>query len=187
MGTVDKGLVCMGGKPMVAHVIERLGPQVATLAINANQNHASYARYGYPVWPDALPDFAGPLAGLQTGLMHCTTGLLVTAPCDSPFLPPDLVAQLARGLHDQDADVTIAVTYGADGVRQPHPVFCLAKTSLLGHLTHYLQTGGRKVEHWTRSLKLAEVVFADANAFRNINTRAELDMQDGTLAAGSTP
>jgi len=178
MGTVDKGLVALAGKPMVAHVIERLGPQVATLMINANQNHNTYAAYGWPVWPDALPDFAGPLAGLQTGLLHCTTPYLVTAPCDSPFLPLDLVARLAQGLQAQDADLAVAVTQTPDGKRQSQPVFCLVPKTLLAHLNAYLQEGGRKVEHWYRNLRVAEVGFADAQAFRNINTRDELQAQD---------
>jgi len=178
MGTVDKGLVALAGKPMVAHVIERLGPQVATLMINANQNHNTYAAYGWPVWPDALPDFAGPLAGLQTGLLHCTTPYLVTAPCDSPFLPLDLVARLAQGLQAQDADLAVAVTQTPDGKRQSQPVFCLVPKTLLTHLNAYLQEGGRKVEHWYRSLRVAEVGFADAQDFRNINTLDELQTQD---------
>jgi len=179
MGGVDKGLVPFAGKPMVAHVIERLAPQVGTLMINANQNHDTYAAYGLPVWPDALPDFAGPLAGLQIGLAHCTTPLLVTAPCDSPFLPLDLVARLAQALQAQDADLAVAVT-GTGDARQPHPVFCLAKIALLAHLTAFLEGGGRKVDRWYASLKVAEVQFDDEAAFRNINTRDELRANEST-------
>ncbi len=173
MGSIDKGLAPLGGQPMVQHVIERLRPQVQELLINANQNLAAYAAWGVPVWPDTMPDFAGPLAGLQTGLMHCTTPYLVTAPCDSPFLPLDLVQQLANALQAQDADLAVAVT-GAGPSRQPHPVFCLAKVSLLPHLTDFLQGGGRKVDRWYSSLRVAEVHFAEESAFRNINTMAEL-------------
>lgn len=173
MGSIDKGLAPLGGQPMVQHVIERLRPQVQQLLINANQNLAAYAAWGVPVWPDTMPDFAGPLAGLQTGLMHCTTPYLVTAPCDSPFLPLDLVQQLANALQAQDADLAVAVT-GAGPSRQPHPVFCLAKVSLLPHLTDFLQGGGRKVDRWYSSLRVAEVHFAEESAFRNINTMAEL-------------
>jgi molybdopterin-guanine dinucleotide biosynthesis protein A len=179
MGSVDKGLVPLSGKPMVAHVIERLGPQVGALMINANQNHDTYAAYGLPVWPDALPDFAGPLAGLQTGLAHCSTPYLVTAPCDSPFLPLDLVARLAQARSAQDADLAVAVT-GAGDTRQPHPVFCLARTALLPHLTAFLEGGGRKVDRWYCSLKVAEVLFEDEAAFRNINTRDELRANEST-------
>jgi molybdopterin-guanine dinucleotide biosynthesis protein A len=181
MGSIDKGLVPLAGKPMVAHVLERLAPQVQRMLINANQNQETYAALGMPVWPDAMPDFAGPLAGLQTGLMHCGTPYLVTAPCDSPFLPTDLVARLAQALQTQDADLAVAVT-GEGATRQPHPVFCLAKASLLPHLTAFLEGGGRKVDRWYTTLRVAEVHFADEAAFRNINTLAELREHDASIA-----
>lgn len=181
MGSIDKGLVPLAGKPMVAHVLERLAPQVQRMLINANQNQETYAALGMPVWPDAMPDFAGPLAGLQTGLMHCDTPYLVTAPCDSPFLPTDLVARLAQALQTQDADLAVAVT-GEGATRQPHPVFCLAKASLLPHLTAFLEGGGRKVDRWYATLRVAEVHFADEAAFRNINTLAELREHDASIA-----
>lgn len=181
MGSIDKGLVPLAGKPMVAHVLERLAPQVQRMLINANQNQDTYAALGAPVWPDAMPDFAGPLAGLQTGLMHCETPYLVTAPCDSPFLPTDLVARLAQALQTQDADLAVAVT-GEGATRQPHPVFCLAKASLLPHLTAFLEGGGRKVDRWYATLRVAEVHFADEAAFRNINTLAELREHDASIA-----
>lgn len=179
MGSIDKGLAPLAGQPMVQHVIQRLKPQVQRLLINANQNLDTYAAFGAPVWPDALPDFAGPLAGLQTGLMHCETPYLVTAPCDSPFLPADLVQRLAFALQAEGADLAVAVT-GEGAARQPHPVFCLAKTSLLPHLTQFLEGGGRKVDRWYASLRLAEVHFGDEAAFRNINTLAELQQMAPT-------
>jgi molybdopterin-guanine dinucleotide biosynthesis protein A len=179
MGSVDKGLAPFGSQPMVLHVVQRLRPQVQHLLINANQNLDTYAAFGAPVWPDAMPDFAGPLAGLQTGLMHCKTPYLVTAPCDSPFLPPDLVRRLATALLAVNADLAVAVT-GEGEARQPHPVFCLAKTSLLPHLTEFLESGGRKVDRWYASLRLAEVNFPDESAFRNINTLAELQQMAPT-------
>ncbi len=179
MGSIDKGLAPLAGQPMVQHVIQRLQPQVQRLLINANQNLDTYAAFGAPVWPDALPDFAGPLAGLQTGLIHCETPYLVTAPCDSPFLPADLVQRLAFALQAEGADLAVAVT-GEGAARQPHPVFCLAKTSLLPHLTQFLEGGGRKVDRWYASLRLAEVHFGDEAAFRNINTLAELQQMAPT-------
>ena len=173
MGSIDKGLAPLGNQPMVQHVIDRLKPQVQRLLINANQNLDTYATFGAPVWPDAMPDFAGPLAGLQTGLMHCETPWLVTAPCDSPFLPADLVQHLSESLEAACADLAVAVT-GSGETRQPHPVFCLAKTSLLPHLTQFLEEGGRKVDRWYATLRVVEVHFPDEAAFRNINTLAEL-------------
>jgi molybdopterin-guanine dinucleotide biosynthesis protein A len=120
-----------------------------------------------------MQGYAGPLAGLQTGLLHCETEYLVTAPCDSPFLPADLVARLANALQAQQADLAVAVT-GTGAARQPHPVFCLAKTSLLPHLNAYLQSGERKFDKWYATLKVAEVHFDEEDAFRNINTLDEL-------------
>src|SRR3974390_3147457 len=92
MGSVDKGLAVLAGKPMVAHVLSRFAPQVDTVVINANQNLDRYASLGYPVLPDTVGGFAGPLAGLHAGMTHATQSLVATVPCDSPFLPGDLVA-----------------------------------------------------------------------------------------------
>ena len=173
MGSVDKGLQLLDGRPMVQHVLARLQPQVQQVHINANQNLPAYAALGLPVWPDAMPDFAGPLAGLQTGLMHCPTPWLVTAPCDSPFLPTDLVATLSAALQREGAELALAVT-GAGPTEQAHPVFCLASVALLPALTRYLESGQRKMETWFASMRVARVHFADEAAFRNINTLEEL-------------
>ncbi|RJG00162.1 molybdenum cofactor guanylyltransferase MobA [Noviherbaspirillum saxi] len=179
MGSVDKGLQSFRGVPMVLHVIMRLSPQVGMLMINANQNLGPYEGFGLPVWPDQLTGFEGPLAGLQTGLSQCDTDYLVTAPCDSPFLPDDLVARLAQALSDHDAELAVAVTE-EDGKRQPHPVFCLMKASVLSSLNAFLQQGGRKIDSWYRSLKFVEVHFPDQSAFRNINTLDELRRFEAT-------
>ncbi len=173
MGTVDKGLQMFRDAPMALHVLMRLSPQVGYIMINANQNIAPYEAFGVPVWQDEMQGFAGPLAGLQTGLIHCETDYLVTAPCDSPFLPKDLVERLADGMEQNNADIAVAVT-GAGETRQAHPVFCLVKASLLPHLTLYLQEGGRKFDKWYSSLAVAEVHFDDEDAFRNINTLDDL-------------
>lgn len=173
MGGIDKGLQTFRGAPMALHVLRRLSPQVGSVMINANQNLGHYEAFGVPVWPDEIPDFAGPLAGLQTALTHCETPYLVTAPCDSPFLPADLVACLNNALTQAQADLAVAVT-GEGETRQPHPVFCLLKASLLPHLTAFLQEGGRKFDRWYGTLKVVEVTFTDEDAFRNINTLDEL-------------
>lgn len=173
MGGVDKGLQIFRGAPMALHVMMRLAPQVGALMINANQNLAAYESFGVPVWPDDLAGFAGPLAGLQTGLSRCETEFLVSAPCDSPFLPEDLVACLAEAMSARGADLAVAVT-GDASRKQPHPVFCLARTALLPELTRFLAEGGRKIDAWYAALNVAEVHFEDENAFRNINTLAEL-------------
>jgi molybdopterin molybdotransferase len=181
MGHVDKGLQPFGGTTMAAHVLARLEPQVATVAINANRNLDTYAAYGAPVWTDDTPDYAGPLAGLQAGLRRCATTYLLTAPCDSPFLPGDLAERLMDGLRAAGADLAVAVTE-ENGRRQVHPVFCLLKAGLEPVLSAYLDGGGRRMDGWYPQIKVAEVPFDDADAFRNINTLDELRELDTVKA-----
>ena len=178
MGHVDKGLQMFRGAAMVQHVLERLAPQVGGVAINANQNLDVYASFGAPVWPDDLQGFEGPLAGLETGMRRCATDLLATAPCDSPFLPANLVARLHAALLAEGADLALAETAeaGQDGVLriQPQPVFALVRVAALPHLSAYLAGGGRRMDGWYGGIKVVRVRFDDAAAFRNINTLREL-------------
>lgn len=168
MGGVDKGLQVLHGKAMVEHVLARLAPQVDDIVINANQNQERYAAFGHRVVPDAIGGFAGPLAGLHAGLAAISHPLAVTVPCDSPFLPTDLVARLQRNLGGND----LAVAKTGD---QPHPVFALVRRAVAGNLEMFLKSGGRKIDAWYASLKVVEVPFDDeADAFRNINTLEEL-------------
>ncbi len=187
MGRVDKGLMPLSGGSMAGQVLRALAPQVGQLAVNANQNQASYEALGVPVWPDDLGGFEGPLAGLQTGLRRCGTDYLVSVPCDSPFLPADLVARLAAELHEQQADIAVAVTpeVDADGAayEQSHPVFCLLKTAVLPTLNAYLDGGGRRMDGWYGDLAVARVVFEHAEAFRNINTLEELRSAEASQLA----
>jgi molybdopterin molybdotransferase len=182
MGNVDKGLQPFRGATLAAHVLQRFAPQVARVTISANRNHDAYAALGAPVLPDELPGFEGPLAGLQAGLRRCATPLLATVPCDSPFLPDDLVQRLREALAAQDADLALAVTMEADesgaAYKQPHPVFALMKKDVLPRLEAYLADGGRRMDGWHDGLKVAEVLFSDAAAFRNINTPDELRRED---------
>ena len=171
MGGVDKGLVELDGRPLVAWVLERLAPQVGALLINANQNAERYAAFGHPVIGDAVGGFAGPLAGLHAALAAARTEWVVTVPCDSPFLPEDLVSRLSKNLREND--LAVAKT-GA----QPHPVFSLMKKDLLQNLEAFLNGGGRKIDAWYGALRFVEVPFDDeADAFRNINTREELERE----------
>ena len=169
MGSVDKGLQILKNKPMVEWVLQRFSPQVDEILINANRNIDQYARYGYRVISDKVKDFSGPLAGLQRALTEATHDLVATVPCDSPFLPTDLIARLREALENKNADITVAKTG-----EQAHPVFCLCKRSLASHLNEFLASGGRKIDAWYASLKLVEVNFEDEAAFSNINTLQEL-------------
>jgi molybdenum cofactor guanylyltransferase len=168
MGGVDKGLQLLRGRPLVAAVLERLAPQVDEILINANQNLAEYGRFGHRVVPDAVGGFAGPLAGLHAGLCAARHALVLTVPCDSPFLPADLLSRLRAAL--EDCDLAVAKTG-----KQPHPVFALVRASVRANLEAFLAGGGRKIDAWYAALKVVEVPFDDeAEAFRNINTREEL-------------
>jgi len=170
MGGIDKGLQKLRGQPMVHWVVERLAPQVEELLINANQNGARYAAFGHRVVPDQIPGFAGPLAGLHAALSAASHPLVATAPCDSPFLPDDLVFRLFSALTAAHADLAVARTFD-----QAHPVFCLCKRGVLPHLSEFLESGGRKIDRWYSTLNIVEVAFDDeADAFENINTREEL-------------
>jgi len=173
MGGADKGLQNHRGMPLAMHALLRLGPQVGQLMINANRNLAAYESMGVPVWPDPVPDYAGPLAGLLAGLEHCETPYLVTVPCDTPDFPPDLVAKLGAALEAADAEIAMAASM-EDGTLRTQPVFCLLRTELSESLVRFLHEGGRKVDRWTAGHRLVEVPFDDAAAFFNANTTAEL-------------
>jgi molybdopterin-guanine dinucleotide biosynthesis protein A len=173
MGGVDKGMQLLDGRPLVQHVAERLTPQVDHLLINANRSQEQYAALGYPLIGDVITGFAGPLAGLHAALTAADTALVATAPCDSPYLPLDLVERLLDGLQSRGADIAIATAGG-----RIHPVFCLCRTTLRDELERYLQSGGRKVAMWCADMAAIEIDFSDQmEAFSNFNTLA--DLQNG--------
>ena len=170
MGGVDKGLQPFRGRPMVAHVLERLAPQVGEILVNANRNVERYAAFGHRVISDEIEGFAGPLAGFERGLAHARGELVATVPCDSPFLPADLVRRLESALDAAGADLAVAKTGD-----QAHPVFCLMKRGVHASLRDFLASGQRKIDRWYASLGVVEVAFDDEpDAFLNINTREEL-------------
>lgn len=173
MGGVDKGLQNHLGVPLAMHAMMRLGPQVGHLMLNANRNLGAYESFGVPVWPDAVADYPGPLAGFLAGLEHCETPYLVTVPCDTPDFPPDLVARLGAALVEQDAEIAMAATRDTGAV-QVQPVFCLLKSSLMESLVRFIESGQRKIDKWTAQHRCAEVVFDDPAAFFNANTAEEL-------------
>jgi molybdopterin-guanine dinucleotide biosynthesis protein A len=173
MGGVDKGLQNHLGLPMALHALMRLQAQVGHAMINANRNLAAYESMGVPVWPDALPDHPGPLAGFLSALEHCETPYLVTVPCDTPNFPIDLVQRLADALCQADADIAIAETL-EQGAPQLQPVFCLMKASLMESLVQFIHGGQRKIDRWTGQQRSVAVRFDDADAFFNANTLDEL-------------
>lgn len=178
MGGVDKGLQLHRGVPLAQHALQRLTPQVGRVAINANRHLDAYAAFGVPVWPDALPDHPGPLAGFLAGMAHAETPWLATVPCDSPNFPADLVERLAAAVAQRGAAIGMAVTIEG-GEQRAQPVFCLMRRDLEASLRDFVATGERKVERWARQHGCVEVRFDDANAFVNANTPAELQRLQG--------
>jgi molybdopterin-guanine dinucleotide biosynthesis protein A len=174
MGGVDKGLQPYRGRQLAAHALERLRPQVGRLMVNANRNLDTYRAMGVEVWPDEVPDFPGPLAGMLAGLSHCETGLMATVPCDTPNFPQDLVARLTQGLEIDDADIAVAYTRTGEGLFA-QPVFCLMKTSLKEALAAFIAAGERKTGFFARGQRNTRVVFEHEAEFFNINTLDELD------------
>jgi len=170
MGGVDKGLQIFRGRRLVDHVYERLAPQVGGVIINANQNQDEYRSFGVRVVSDAIGGFAGPLAGLHAGLSVSKRPFLASVPCDSPFLPADLIERLYKRIDETGAELAVAKTGD-----QPHPVFSLMRRGVIDHLADFLKGGGRKIDAWYATLSVVEVAFDDEpEAFSNINTREEL-------------
>ncbi|MFM0060652.1 molybdenum cofactor guanylyltransferase MobA [Paraburkholderia phytofirmans] len=182
MGGADKGLQMLHGEPLAAHVLKRLAPQTGALLISANRHPEAYTALGAPfsaaVVADTLSGFPGPLAGLLTGLRAAETGYVLSAPCDSPWLPADLAERLAYALDSNAADIATVATIDAHGQTSLHPVFALLRRSLADDLSAFLEAGERKVRAWYARHKTVEVVFTDERAFYNINSLQELaDLQ----------
>lgn len=170
MGGVDKGLQPLRGRPMIEAVLERLAPQVGPILINANRNIERYRAFGHPVIEDTIGGFAGPLAGFLAGLQACDTDWLVTCPCDSPYLPIDLVARLADALGDSGARIAVARAGGRE-----QPVFALMRRSVRDDLRAFLEQGGRKIDRWYPALDAVAVDFDDRpDAFANLNSLDDL-------------
>ena len=170
MGGQDKGLIELAGSPMIEHILEAIVPQVGKVIINANRNQDIYSHYGYPVIADEFDDYFGPLAGMVSCMRKITTPYMVTVPCDSPFIPRDMVERLYMRMIHEDAEISVA----HDGERI-QPVFVLLKNTLLDSLLDFLQKGERKIDKWFELHKLAKTDFSDKqDTFININTRDEL-------------
>lgn len=183
MGGVDKGLVEVGGRPMVEHVLAALRPQVSDVLISANRNQARYTAYGHSVIMDAMPGFAGPLAGIASAMAAARTPLLLVVPCDGPRLPTDLGARLHAALSEAGAD--IAVVHDGDRLQQ---LFALIRTRLLTELQAYLDAGGRGVERWYTGQHLAAADFSEVpHAFVNLNDHAERERLDRDMDTNKEP
>lgn len=165
MGGRDKGLVSLAGKPLVAHVLAAVRPQVDDTVINTP--NVAYGSFGLPLLEDAIPDRAGPLAGILAALESTRADLVLSVPCDTPRLPPDLVARMLLALDGHEACAA------ADDARV-HPVIALWRPALAGRLRAWLESGERRVGAWLASLDHATARF-DAATLANANTPEDLE------------
>lgn len=170
MDGADKGLVPLHGRPLAAHVMERLQPQVGTFVIIANRNADRYADLGVTVVADRVAAGEGPLAGLAAGLAHAVTEWVLAVSCDTPLLPADLVTRLHRCAEANAAGICTA----HDGERL-HATVILTRRRNLTPLLRFLEQGGRKVRDFLAAVGAGTADFSDESAaFMNVNDREML-------------
>ena len=170
MGGRDKGLMPFRGRPLVAYALEALRSVAEQVVVSANRNRESYAAFGCPVIADASRDFEGPLAGLLSAMAWAETDLVLTMPCDTPLVTGVLLRRLAEEQAASDCDIAVA----HDGERL-HPVFLIARRSLLADLQAFLASGERKVETWLARHRTRRTDYSDvAELFANANSLKEL-------------
>jgi molybdopterin-guanine dinucleotide biosynthesis protein A len=190
MGGGDKCLAPLGGRPILAHVIGRLRPQVSALALNANGDPARFAAFGLKVLPDGVPGFAGPLAGVLAGMDWAAArgvGLVATAAADTPFFPRDLVVVLAAAMAREATPLAVAMTEDPERGHSPHPTFGLWSVALREDLRAALGGGTRKVVDWTARHGVAGATFRGGPApFFNVNAPADLE-RAAAMLAGAAP
>ncbi len=179
MGGGDKALIELGGRPLLAHVIERLAPQVAELAINANGEPARFEAFGLPVLADTVPGFVGPLAGILAGMRWAAGrghSYIVSAAADTPFFPRDLVARLHARAQAEGLPIAMAATVDPKRGLSEHPTFGLWPVALADDLDQALTVGGlRKIIVWAARHGFARAVFDEKHfPFFNINTPADV-------------
>jgi molybdopterin-guanine dinucleotide biosynthesis protein A len=165
----NKGLHILCGRPLITWVHEAVSRDSAEVLISANDAAVAYASFGCRIIADLLPGRVGPLAGLHAALINTTTDFVMTVPCDTPFLPLNLLSLLSTGFDQQQVEAVVAV---AGGIRQP--TIAIYRKNVLTKLVTYLDSGGRKVNDWLDTLHLNEVVFDHAASFENINTVEDL-------------
>ena len=162
MGGGDKCLRALGGQPILAHIIARAAPQVGALVLNANGDPARFAAFGLPVAADVVEGYAGPLAGVLTGLDWAAAiapgaRWVASFACDAPFFPADMVERMLAAVEASGADLACAVTHG-----RTHPVFGLWPVALREALRRaMIEEEMRKVDLWTARYRLVEVAFPD--------------------------
>jgi molybdopterin-guanine dinucleotide biosynthesis protein A len=174
----DKAFVPLAGRPLVGHVIARLGPQCRALALNAPHD-PRLAPFALPVIPDGSEGGHGPLSGILAAMdWAAAEGAthVLTAPVDTPFLPEDLAVRLSG----VKAPIVLART--ADGLQGTCGLWSV---SLRDALAAALASGTRKVTEFTAAHGAASVLFpqGDPPAFLNVNRPEDLARAASFLAA----
>ncbi|MBR9828980.1 MAG: molybdenum cofactor guanylyltransferase [Oceanospirillales bacterium] len=170
MGGHDKGLILLAGQPLAVRVRNRLGPQVGTLILNANRSAEQYSQFGFQVVSDLVDGYAGPLAGILTGLASAKTEWVVFSACDTPWIPEDLVARLWRAVEQSRDGIAVA----HDGGRMQW-LSCLVHRDLQPGLAQALADDVRSMKGWMSQLDVAVADFSDqASAFANLNSREDI-------------
>lgn len=186
MGGLDKGLQCVAGQPMVAHIAQRIAPAVGAVWISANRNLSEYSQFAERVLPDVCEDYAGPLAAWHAALTSCPSPWLLSLPCDNLDFPADLCQRLASAVTAYST-LSYACAYDGQELRQ-HPVFALLHRHHLRSLSTYLNSGQRRVLGWLQQMQAQAVLFEDNTRFENINTLEQLQQKNFSYAAhDSTP
>ena len=192
MGGGDKCLADLAGKPLLTHVIERLKPQTGALVLNANGDLERFSEFGLPMVADPVEGFAGPLAGVLAGFTwakeHASDARwIVTAATDTPFFPNDLVARLLETTKGQYPAIALAQSDG-----RVHPVFGLWPVALSSDLHEALESGTRKVLHWTGRHITATAEFQQTQVgagmldpFFNVNSPDDLTHAEAVFAETS--
>jgi molybdenum cofactor guanylyltransferase len=185
MGGGDKTLLDLGGRPILAHVVARLRPQVDALVLNANGDPARFAAFGLDVVPDSVEGFAGPLAGILAGMDWAAArghDLLASAAGDTPFFPETLVAELRAAMERDGTPLAMAMTPDPERGLSRHPTFGLWSVALRDDLRAALEAGQRKVIEWTEPRGCAKAVFDGAYPFFNVNTPEDLARAHALMA-----
>jgi len=165
MGAIDKGLVNYRGKPMIASVLETLEQALDKIVISANRNIDAYRKFGYPVTSDSTREFAGPLAGMQSGLALTTTPYAFIVPCDTPGINTEILLRLFDRLGENASGLAVASINS-----KIEPVVLLLETNLLQSINSFIARGERKTGLWVQEQSGIPVDFSDhAEWFYNIN------------------
>ncbi|MFT7234743.1 MAG: molybdopterin-guanine dinucleotide biosynthesis protein [Methylophagaceae bacterium] len=177
MGGQDKGLIPYHKRPLIEHIITLFEPQVDELIINANRNIKQYQEYRHRIIEDTLTNFCGPLAGMLSVMQACESDFILTCPCDSPQISPQLRQRMMETLLANNADIAVA----HDGDRM-QPVFCLIPLRLTDHLEQFLANGDRKIDLWFTQHNTIAVDFSDqANSFTNFNHPEDIITYDAKI------